>query len=206
MAQRRYNSSVNTGKSNNYVVVDIEVFPIEFESAELQEYLMDKNFPRKMHPMFARVLIIGLKPTMGEVELFYPKDEKELLTRFWGRLQELKPNVMVTFNGYNFDIPFIHVRSLVNGVQPTMEINLNKYKSETSNHFDCMQSLSVNQTFLNVALDISCQVFGIEVPKPRISGEDVPKLYKAGEFDAVKEHCRQDVEITEQLYLKLRGK
>jgi DNA polymerase elongation subunit (family B) len=186
------------------VVVDIEVIPEEFENSQIKEYLMDKKFPRKIHPMFSRILIIGLKPGNGDTELFYPKDEKELLTRFWNRLKEIKPNLIVTFNGYNFDIPFIQVRSVMNKVPPSIEINLNKYKSETSNHFDSMQILSVNQTFLNVALDISCQVFDIDMPSARITGEDVPKLYKAGEFDTIKEHCTQDVELTEQLFLKLR--
>jgi len=191
-------------KSDKYLVVDIEVIPEKFENEEIKEYLMDKNFPRKMHPLFSRILIIGLKATNSETELIYPKDEKELLIRFWSRLLELKPNTIVTFNGYNFDFPFIQVRSKIHGIKPSMEINLNKYKADTSNHFDCMQVLSINQTFLNVALEISCQVLGIEVPKLRRAGEEIPKLYDAGEFELIKEHCKQDVEMTEKLFLKLR--
>lgn len=191
--------------TENYVVLDIEIAPENYEDEQIKEYLMDKNFPRKMHPLFSRIILIGLKPANKETELFYPKDEKDLLNRFWSRLSELKPAHVVTFNGYNFDIPFIEIRSKIKEVLPTMGINQNKYKMDNSNHFDCMQMLSAGQTFLNVALEISCRVLGISVPEERVSGEAVPKLYAAGELDILKEHCKQDVELTEQLYLKLRG-
>jgi DNA polymerase elongation subunit (family B) len=195
-------SGIQSDKTN-YVVIDVEVYPVKYEESEINEYLMDKNFPRKIHPLFSRVLVIGFKAQNGETELLYYKDEKELLTKFWSRIQELKPDLFVTFNGYNFDIPFLHVRSKVNGVTPLNEINLNKWRSETSNHYDCMQVLSSNQTFLNVALDISCRIFNIPIPEQRFYGEDVYKLYEAGKLEAIKEHCGQDIELTEQLYLKL---
>jgi DNA polymerase elongation subunit (family B) len=207
MTEQKFTSPnyASSKKIDNYVVIDIEVIPEKFENEQIKEYLMDKNFPRKMHPVFSRLLIIGLKAPNTEPELLYYKDEKELLTNFWNRLSKQKPNTVVTFNGYNFDIPFISVRSQLNGISPSMAINQNRYKAESSNHFDCMQVLSSNQTFLNVALDISCAVFDIEVPAHRISGDAIAGLYKNGEFDVIKEHCRQDVELTEQLFLKLMG-
>jgi DNA polymerase elongation subunit (family B) len=188
----------------DYVVLDVEVLPDEIKQKEISEYLMDKNFPWKMHPMFSRVLVIGFKLQDKDTELYYFKDEKELLEKFWSRLKDLKPGIIVTFNGYNFDIPFIHIRSKLNNVSPTMDINLNKWRADNSNHYDCMQVLSANQAFLNVALDISCQVLDIPIPEPRHYGEEVYKLYQAGDMATIKEHCRQDVELTEQLYLKIK--
>jgi DNA polymerase elongation subunit (family B) len=189
---------------SNYMVLDVEVLPEEVKQKQVSEYLMDKNFPWKMHPMFSRVLVVGLKFPNKDTELYYFKDEKELLEKFWSRLKDLKPGLIVTFNGYNFDIPFIHVRSKLNNVSSTMDINLNKWRSDNSNHFDCMQVLSANQAFLNVALDISCQVLDISIPEPRHYGDEVYKLYQAGDMASIKEHCRQDVELTEQLFLKIK--
>ena len=196
--------NIEDSNSKSYLVLDVEVLPIKHDQPEITEYLMDKNFPWRMHPLFSRILVIGFKKSNGSTELLYYKEEKELLTRFWSRLQEIKPNLLITFNGYNFDIPFLQIRSKINGIKPTMDINLNKWRAENSNHFDCMQVLSANQTFLNVALDISCQVFGISLPEIRHYGEDVYKLYENGDMDSIKEHCRQDVDLTESLYLKLR--
>jgi len=201
---KKFQNSAYRQQTKKYMVLDIEVVPENFENIMINEYLMDKNFPRKIHPLFSRILVIGLKFMNEKTELLYPKDEKELLSRFWETMRKDKPNTIVTFNGYNFDIPFLQIRSSIKGVKPAMEINPSKWKSGNSNHFDCMQVLSANQTFLNVALEISCQILGIPVPENRLSGENVPKLYKAGDLDAIVEHCRQDVELTEQLYLKLR--
>ncbi len=190
-------------RSNNYLVVDIEVVPEKFEVSEIREYLMDKKFPRKIHPMFSRVIMIGFKLADNKSELLFMKDETELLTRFWTMIEKVHPDTIITFNGYNFDIPFIITRSHIKGVRPTMGINQTRWKMDNSNHFDCMQLLSANQTFLNVALDIACRVFEIPIPDGRFYGEEVPKLYDSGDLDAIKKHCRQDLELTEQLYLKL---
>ena len=203
MTYEKVGSSRYQHKSNKYTVIDIEVIPEKFDSVEVQEYLMDKNFPRKIHPLFSKILLIGIKHANEKMEIIYSADEKDVLRRFWARIAELKPDTIVTFNGYNFDIPFLNIRSSVKGIKPTMDINLVKWKYETSNHFDCMQVLSANQTFLNVALEISCRVFKIPTPEHRVPGEEVPKLYSKGEVETIKEHCRQDLEMTEQLYLKL---
>lgn len=204
MAYKKFSSPGYQHKSKKYIVIDIEVIPDKFDSDEVSEYLMDKNFPRKIHPLFSKILLIGIKHANEKIEVIHSDDEKEVLNRFWTRITELKPDVIVTFNGYNFDIPFLIIRSSVKGIKPTLDINLVKWKYETSNHFDCMQVLSANQTFLNVALEISCRVFKIPVPENRVSGEEVPKLYSKNEVETIKEHCRQDVEMTEQLYLKLK--
>ena len=204
MAYEKFGSPGYQHKSSKYAVIDIEVIPERFGSDEVKEYLMDKNFPRKIHPLFSKILLIGIKCGNEKIEIIHSDDEKEVLHSFWSRIAELKPDIIVTFNGYNFDIPFLNIRSNVKSIKPTMDINLVKWKYETSNHFDCMQVLSANQTFLNVALEISCRVFKIPVPENRVSGEEIPKLYGKNEVETIKEHCRQDVEMTEQLYLKLK--
>jgi len=43
--------------NDNYVVLDIEIAPENFEDEQIKEYLMDKNFPRKMHPLFSRIIL-----------------------------------------------------------------------------------------------------------------------------------------------------
>lgn len=204
MDRERFGTPGQKKGVSNYMVLDVEVLPEKFDDVEITEYLMDKNFPRKMHPLFSKVLVIGSKLPNENTELLYYKEEKELLGKFWDKIQDKKPDQLVTFNGYNFDIPFILIRSMIKNVLPTLDINLNKWKIESSNHYDCMQILSSNQTFLNVALDISCKIFDIPVPKPRYYGDDVYKLYESGDLEAIKEHCRQDVELTEQLFLKLK--
>src|SRR5689334_13550789 len=43
-------------------------------------------------------------------------DEAELLSHFWSGLEERRYNAFVSFNGRNFDCPFLMLRSAVLGV------------------------------------------------------------------------------------------
>ncbi|MEM2925390.1 MAG: hypothetical protein QXJ68_06835, partial [Methanocellales archaeon] len=65
----------------------------------------------------------------------------------WNYLSKFNPDLIVSFNGYRFDIPFLYVRSLLNEVKPSLPINTNKYNMDRSNHFDCMLVLSHNDVF-----------------------------------------------------------
>jgi DNA polymerase elongation subunit (family B) len=188
---------------NGWVVVNIVTAPGKPFTSEITEYLMDKSFPRKMHPLFSKVIMIGLKkPGMNPI-LIYGQREKNILNRFWKYMEKVQPERIITFNGYNFDVPFIQVRSKLNKIPPSVELNTVKWKMENSNHFDCMQLLSGKENFLNVALEISCRILGLEVPENRIKGEEISTLFSTGDVDPIKIHCVQDLEMTEQLYSKL---
>ena len=109
---------------------------------------------------------------------------------------------MVTFNGYSFDIPFIKVRSLINGIKPTMIIEPNKWRMEGSNHFDLMLAFSHIDTFLWVSLEMLCRVYGIEVPEERIGGREVMESYRSRDWETIIKHSKQDLVMTEELYKK----
>ena len=187
----------------NWVVVNIVVAPeLQFKD-DSAEYLMDKSFPRKMHPLFSRIIMIGLKKQGMNPILIYGQKEKNILNRFWKYMEKVRPDKIITFNGYNFDVPFIHIRSKLNKIEPTYDLNTVKWRMEHSNHFDCMQLLSGKENFLNVALEISCRLLGLTVPDPRIRGEEVPGHYTTGNVEPIKTHCVQELEMTEQLFIRL---
>lgn len=188
---------------NGWVVVNIVVAPERPFTNDIMEYLMDKSFPRKIHPLFSKIVMIGLKkPGMTPI-LIYGRKEKNILNRFWKYMEKVQPDRIITFNGYNFDMPFIDIRSKLNKIPPSVEFNTTKWRMENSNHFDCMQLLSAKENFLNVALEISCRLVGVEVPGDRVRGEEIPNLFSQGDFEHIKIHCVQDLEMTEQLYQRL---
>ncbi|UCH89753.1 MAG: ribonuclease H-like domain-containing protein [Thermoplasmata archaeon] len=196
---------VNSGNNggNGWVVVNIVVAPQKPFTNDIMEYLMDKSFPRKIHPLFSKIVMIGLKKQGRTPILIYGQKEKNILNRFWKYMDKVQPDKIVTFNGYNFDVPFINIRSKMNKIQPSVEFNTTKWRMENSNHFDCMQLLSGKENFLNVALEISCRLLGVEVPDDRIRGEEIPAYHANGEVEPLKIHCVQDLEMTEQLYKRL---
>ncbi len=127
-----------------------------------------------------------------------------MLTEFWSQLDINQPNLVVTFNGMGFDVPFLFFRSVANNVAPTFPIEINKYKMETSNHFDCMHALSVKGAFTWVSLDIACRLLGIPMPRGRVKGSRIEESYKEGDWELIRNRALQDLELTEQLFLKIR--
>ena len=51
----------------------------------------------------------------GPFIILNEEDEKSLLLKFFEHVQELAPNVMVTYNGDFFDFPFVAARAEFHG-------------------------------------------------------------------------------------------
>ncbi|XP_061624174.1 DNA polymerase epsilon catalytic subunit A isoform X2 [Phyllopteryx taeniolatus] len=77
----------------------------------------------------------------GPFAVFNEDDEVALIQRFFGHIQETKPNIFVTYNGDFFDWPFVEARASVHGLSVHREIGFQKdsqgeYKSSQAIHMD----------------------------------------------------------------------
>ncbi|MFQ6064158.1 MAG: ribonuclease H-like domain-containing protein [Candidatus Bathyarchaeia archaeon] len=183
-------------------ILDIETAPLELRDTEVIDYLINRRTRTDLHPVFSRIVVIGLKEIGKEPIQFYGEDEQQILRQFWNYLQKHPNTRFITFNGYQLDIPFIYVRSRINKIIPTIEIERNSSRMENSNHFDCMLALSHYNTFRWVALDILCKIHGIPVPEGRIHGNQIAHLYKKGDWKHILMHNQNDLVLTEKLYEK----
>jgi DNA polymerase elongation subunit (family B) len=143
----------------------------------------------------------------GENELveFAPcVDEPELLTTFWDVAR--KYDLVVTFNGRGFDVPFLYLRSALLNV-PISRKDWLGYRFAHEPHCDLAEQL----TFYGVSgrdgaarkfnLDFYCKAFGIESPKSHgVTGVDVNRLMAEGRHREIAEYCLRDVRATVQLY------
>jgi hypothetical protein len=140
----------------------------------------------------------------GPVEFVPCADEVELLTAFWDVAKHY--DLVVTFNGRGFDVPFIYLRSALLNV-PISKKNWLGYRYVTEPHCDLAEQL----TFYSVSgrdgaarrfnLDFYCKAFGIESPKSHgVTGTDVGALLAAGKFREIAEYCLRDVRATVELY------
>jgi predicted PolB exonuclease-like 3'-5' exonuclease len=200
----RYTSG---GVKMSYLVLDIESIPLKITDESVWIYLSEKATVRTMHPVFSKVIAIGIKKPDSDPEVFHGENEKELLEKFWELMSELRPSSssqIVTFNGYGYDVPFLLVRSAINNVNPTVSINMNKWNMERSNHFDCMLVLSAKGSFLNVAQEITCRMLGISVTGDTISGSEIEECYNKGDWKPIIERCKRDLIMTEELYKRLK--
>lgn len=182
-----------------YLFLDIETAPLEIKDEFVMRYLMDKKLTdasRSLDPNYSRIIVIGLKYD-SQIKLI-TGEEKNILNEFWDLFK--KDNfVVVTHNGYKFDVPFIVVRSIINNIKISKEINTNPWNMLKSNHLDTMLVFSQN-VFTNAGLKILARLNNIEFNDDGILGKDIERLYTQGRLDIIKEHCRGDIEVLEKLF------
>ncbi len=123
--------------------------------------------------------------------------ENEMLESFW-RIIDATDQV-ITFNGRNFDIPFLMLRSAILKVQPSKNLIQNRF--DISRHIDLLEQFTFYGNVRKFNLDFYCHAFGIETPKSEaISGMEVKNLYEAGKIKEIAVYCSRDIYATYQLY------
>ena len=81
------------------------------------------------------------KPTYpGPFHIFNEKNEEDLIRRFLSHYQEIKPQIVVTYNGDFFDWPFLQTRAEFYGLSLSKEIGIEQiqeeYRGRCSVHLD----------------------------------------------------------------------
>jgi 3'-5' exonuclease len=122
--------------------------------------------------------------------------EKEMLESFWRIAKRV--DQFITFNGRNFDVPFIMMRSAMLGVKVSKNLMGYRYGDE---HIDLLELFTFYGATRKFNLDFYCQSFEIESPKSKdISGMEVKNLYEAGRIKDIAVYCSKDIYATYQLY------
>lgn len=169
-----------------------------------------------LYPFTAKVIVIGMLNAESEnsyilFESSTPKEwensgkqirykgmpEKEMLEHFWSLARKF--DTLITFNGRNFDLPFLMLRSALLKVKPSKNFLGNRY--DTSQHIDLLEQLSFYGQVRKFNLDFYCHSFGIESPKSKgVTGMDIKELYTAGRIDDIAIYCAGDIRATLELY------
>lgn len=123
--------------------------------------------------------------------------EEEMLTNFWAFIK--KVNTIITFNGKNFDLPFLMLRSSVLKIKPS--VNLVNLKYNNINHIDLLEQFSYHGLVKKFNLDFYCKAFGINSPKTDYeNGMEVKNMFKAGLYKEIAKYCFKDLLATAELY------
>jgi len=144
--------------------------------------------------------------SLGEVE----STEKELIERFFSGLEKYTPN-LVSWNGSGFDLPVLHYRALLHGVNAARywEIGDNDQGFRWNNylsrfhyrHLDLMDVLAAYQPRANAPLDTIASLLGFP-GKMGMSGMHVWEQYQAGDIKPIRDYCETDVLNTYLVYLR----
>lgn len=217
------------------LVIDIETVGIPWEEHDpyVREYLMKglsegdaEEMKRSggLSPFRGKVVAIGvINADDGRACVFYevPEqtelikrvegtrtyisgNEREILRQFW---EYLGPNDrFISFNGRQFDGPFLMLRSAMHGLTPKRDLVGYRY----SFHPNCDLREALN--FFNTVygrnfkfnLDLACKAFGVLSPKTEnMDGRKVEALYLAGRHEDIANYCLEDVRATCDLYERL---
>src|SRR2546425_10507420 len=151
----------------------------------------------------AGVLIgAGLMSDAGRGEYLEARrtsEEKSLLSKLSKHLEIY--DVMVTWNGRSFDIPFLTTRLMKHGLDPRPFLR--------NPHIDLADVVKSRLRLTFTYLYHVCDFFQIDRKKGPM-GLDVPHLYVLvveGDRQAralIQEHCLDDLRATRQIFLKLK--
>ena len=169
-----------------------------------------------LYPFTAKVVAIGLYDVEKNKSFVYYENDKleewsseenntqykglpesEMLQSFW-KIIELTDRI-VTFNGRNFDTPFLMLRSAMLKLKPSRNLVTNRY--DKSFHIDLLDQFTFYGLTRKFNLDFYCNAFGIESPKSNeISGMEVQNLYNAGRIKEIAIYCGKDILATFELF------
>src|SRR5205814_2134808 len=130
--------------------------------------------------------------------------EKQILDKFWSFFEG--DSRFITFNGRQFDGPFLMIRSAIHGIVPKRD--LVGYRYGFHPNCDLREVLNffgtTNNKQFKFNLDLACKTFGVETSKSEgVDGRSVETWYRAGRHRELAEYCLEDVRATAQLYEKL---
>jgi DNA polymerase elongation subunit (family B) len=136
---------------------------------------------------------------------YKPCDEKQMLEAFWRGAKDYQH--FVTFNGRQFDAPFLMLRSAINGVRPTKDLTRARYlyqQSPDAVHIDLLDQLSFYGAVRKKGtLHLYTRAFGIKSPKEDgMNGDEVGAAFKDKKYEEIARYNAGDLFATKDLYTK----
>lgn len=188
----------------------------EAEENVRQQKIDDAIRFTSLYPFTSKVIAIGIFDIEKEKPMVYYESETEeeweseetgvsykglneieMLKSFWNIAAMI--DRFVTFNGRNFDAPFLMLRSALHKIKPAKNIVGKRF--DASLHIDLLEQFTYFGLTRKFNLDFYCHAFGIKSPKTKeISGMEVKNLYEAGRLKDIATYCGEDIKATYELY------
>lgn len=127
-----------------------------------------------------------------------PVTEADLLRAFWTLAGQAE--VVVSYNGRGFDVPFLIGRSLVHRVPARVDLLSNRYSLRP--HLDLCNVLTTGRG--GTSLDVVCWALGLASPKEEMDGSMVATAYAKGDLASIALYNAGDVRATTAVYQRVR--
>ncbi len=213
------------------ITFDIETIPWQKQFTAAQQDLFNKEFTetktkkygekelseeelndleilvKSVNPYLGEIVVIGIYITDNKREELIALDgnEFDILSKFWNIIDGFN-GTFVSFNGLQFDVPFIIKRSMYHNIKPTNNNFLNLRKYSTYPHFDVKYIMGNFNTYAIGTLDQLCDFLNIESPKNGdVKADSVFLNYIEGKIKLIKEYCLRDVKATYECYKRIKN-
>jgi DNA polymerase III epsilon subunit-like protein len=145
-----------------------------------------------LSPLVDRVSCVSCKVFGAESVVSFCGDfEGRLLQDFVDFVERVRPSVVVGYNAWLFDVPFLRVRCMVHGVK------LPGVFWDDSCLVDPFHVLCRNKHGKQVEF---AGLFGVGVVG---DGRECVSLLHKGDFDKIREHCESDVRVLDEVYSRM---
>ena len=138
--------------------------------------------------------------------------EGNLIQRFFDGIEKFTPQ-LISWNGSGFDLPVLHYRGLIHGVQcarywdmgeDDKDFKWNNYISRYhARHLDLMDLLAMYTGRANAPLDELSKLIGFP-GKLGMDGSQVWQAYQQGKLNDIRNYCETDVVNTWLVYARFQ--
>ena len=164
-----------------------------------------------LHRVVAISVVMATHDNVSVWSLGAPESgEAELVQRFFDGIEKYTPT-LVSWNGRGFDLPVLHYRSLLHGIQAPrywetgdddQGFRWNNYINRFhQRHTDLMDVLAGYEPRAAVPLDDIATMLGFP-GKMDMTGDKVWDCYLTGDIEAIRNYCETDALNTYLVYLR----
>ncbi|HUX57169.1 MAG TPA: ribonuclease H-like domain-containing protein [Bacteroidales bacterium] len=178
---------------------------IEAKIADAKQKQIDNM---ALNPLYGKICCIGYYSEEDGKGCYIDNDETKIITNVMSEIFDAKnrnSTQIITWNGCNFDVPFIFKRALLLGIPTTTYLGMWVTRYSNTPHADLMQIWS-NWSFQGYTKldDMSSVLLGEK--KIDIDFRTFPELMKTqGGMDAISEYCLEDCRLTYSIFKKFNG-
>lgn len=131
-------------------------------------------------------------------------DEARTLRGFWNQLRgfDEKRNLIIGHNVYEFDLPFLYKRSVIQRVRPSVRLSFARYRSRPI--FDTMKEWELWAWRPAIKLEELAEVLQLGMTKTEgMDGGCIYDRFREGCHQEIADYCLRDVELAREIYYRL---
>lgn len=182
-----------------------DLVPLALELADVEVREEEVKQEMALDPFWGQIVAVGVmsEDKRGERIKIFTGDEPEMLAGFWDIAGEFR--LFVGFNSMEFDVPYLELRSAINGIARPVKISTRRY--QWGNHIDLYMLLTHWRGNRSKYLKFDLRTVGRALGVDHTVGDPskVPQWFFNGELEKIKEHLGGDLKTTKAIYDQIVG-